>query len=162
MSYSPGNPENRHVINISVNALKTHVDHHEDYIGECYIEVTSVTYYQYSVDGIDWSEWNLIDGSITLDNIDLGVEFGVGEVFVRFKDEASNISQVYSDTININSSNPEDPKGSELPTYRIEYYYSEPYLYEYTPLTYSLDTIPSTIENGYDIGLIFTVKIQEL
>ncbi|MDQ7021105.1 MAG: hypothetical protein Q9M91_04675 [Candidatus Dojkabacteria bacterium] len=30
----PGNPENRHVINISVNALKTHVDHHEDYIGE--------------------------------------------------------------------------------------------------------------------------------
>jgi hypothetical protein len=31
----PGNPENAHNICISKNALQTHVDHHEDYLGEC-------------------------------------------------------------------------------------------------------------------------------
>jgi hypothetical protein len=31
----PGNPENAHTITISVNALKTHLDHHDDYCGPC-------------------------------------------------------------------------------------------------------------------------------
>ena len=31
----PGNPENAHTITISVNALKNHLDHHDDYCGPC-------------------------------------------------------------------------------------------------------------------------------
>src|SRR5688572_4988787 len=31
----PGNPDNAHTITISVNALQTHIDHHDDAIGAC-------------------------------------------------------------------------------------------------------------------------------
>jgi len=37
----PGNPENAHTISISVNAVQTHFDHHDDYDGECSCEFES-------------------------------------------------------------------------------------------------------------------------
>ena len=39
--FPPGNPENVQIISISVNAVQTHFDHHDDYDGECSCEFES-------------------------------------------------------------------------------------------------------------------------
>lgn len=154
----PGNPGNVHTITISVNALKTHVDHHDDYIGECITEgsetIVPQVYYQTSNNGSSWTDWVLINDTTTLSDYDLGITFGIAQVFVRFKDDAGNISPVFSDTIQVVGDF--DGDINTLPIYKAEYISVNPTTLPVNSYTFS--TLPSELETNRNYSLVFDVK----
>ncbi|MDQ6985721.1 MAG: hypothetical protein Q9M91_06400 [Candidatus Dojkabacteria bacterium] len=121
-----GNPENKYEITISENALDSHLEH-GDYLGECVPPVEAKIFqtavsYSISTDSSTWSEWaNFPDNgeenhSIILESFDFAIEFGSADVFVKYKDTAGNISEVYSDSIFIikeSTENPDDGTNGE-------------------------------------------------
>lgn len=152
-----GNPANAHSITISVNALKKHIDHHDDYIGECITEgtgsITPQVYYSISSNGTTWSEWTLISDTTTIADYNLGISFGTAQVFVKFKDDANNISPVYIDSINVVGNFTGDI--STLPIYKAEYI---PVVGN-TPInSYTFTNVPTSFQTNLQFTLVFDVE----
>ncbi|GAB4285064.1 MAG: hypothetical protein Kow0081_2630 [Candidatus Dojkabacteria bacterium] len=112
----------------------------------------SKVFYQISNDGGSWSEWALIpNGSLEIPSFDLGVNTGNAKAFVRFADEAGNISGVYADSIKVSGNS--NVNIDDLPVYKIEYLNANS-----GDLAYSLDSIPTTLNVNQGFPLILDVK----
>ncbi|MCA9380644.1 peptidoglycan DD-metalloendopeptidase family protein [Candidatus Dojkabacteria bacterium] len=115
-------------------------------------------YYSYSIDGLNWSEFSEINTeSIELNSINLGITEGLATVFVRFKDEAGNISSTVKDDILINDP---DNTGSGIVDlyYGIEYI-NDDYISNANIIsTYSLNTFPNDLYTYQEVILVFDAK----
>ncbi|MCA9386834.1 peptidoglycan DD-metalloendopeptidase family protein [Candidatus Dojkabacteria bacterium] len=115
-------------------------------------------YYSYSIDGASWSEFSETGSdSLELNNIDLGINEGLATIFVRFKDEAGNISSTVKDDILIK--NP-DNTGSGIVDlkYGIEYINDDYITNANIISTYSLNTFPNDLYTYQEVILVFDAK----
>lgn len=83
----PGNPENAHTITISINAVQTHLDHHDDYLGGCVIDYPGPSI-------VDENRWTYYSSPLGMLEGVVALKFNFSEDFVTWESVPSRPEEV--------------------------------------------------------------------